>query len=163
MNPIQTTRACPLKPQTKVNTMSHLKHILLSSLAALSLALTTPAAQAHQEEAALSEASALSLMPLALSMTAPIVLAVGVSTLTVVTVTVLADGTVWVLQRASDGAKFVVKLSAGAVGAASVAAGTVLTVTAVSAGWVLSAAGEVLALIPNTLGQALLHHERVIK
>jgi len=28
---------------------------------------------------------------------------------------------------------------------------------------VLSVAGEVLALIPNELGKALLHHERVIK
>jgi hypothetical protein len=68
-----------------------------------------------------------------------------------------------VLQRASDGARIVVTWSTLSVGMASVAVGTAITVTAVSAGWVLSTAGEVLALIPNTLGKALLHHERVIK
>ncbi len=140
-----------------------LKTLLLSGLTALSLALSPMAARAHHDGDALSAASALSVMPLALSLTAPVVLVAGVSTLTVVTVTVLAEGTVWVLQRASDGARFSVKLSANALGAASVAAGTVLTVTAVSAGWVLSAAGEVIAMVPNALGQALLHHERVIK
>ena len=41
--------------------------------------------------------------------------------------------------------------------------GTVVTVTAVSAGWLLSTAGEVIALVPNTLGRALLHHEEVLK
>jgi hypothetical protein len=139
------------------------KTLLLSSLTALSLAVAPMAAQAHHAAEGMSEASALSLMPLALSLTAPVILVAGVSTLTVVTVTVLADGTIWVLQRASDGARFSVKLSANAVGAASVVVGSAITVTAVSAGWVLSAAGEVIAMIPNALGQALLHHERVIK
>ena len=81
----------------------------------------------------------------------------------VVAVTVVADGTIWVLERASDGARFVVKVSTAAAGGASLVVGTAVAVTAVSAGWVLSTAGQVIAFVPNTLGQALLHHERVIQ
>ena len=125
---------------------------------------TTAHAHAHANGSELSEASALSIaVPLTMSAAAPVMLVAGVSVMTVAAVQVVADGTVWVLTRASDGAKFSVKLSATTAGAASVAVGTAVTVTAVSAGWVLSVAGEVLALIPNELCKALLHHERVIK
>jgi hypothetical protein len=40
-------------------------------------------------------------------------------------------------------------------------AGTVLSVTVVAAGWLLSAAGEVICLIPNALGESLLYNERL--
>ena len=42
----------------------------------------------------------------------------------VVSVQVLAEGTVWVLQRASDGARVVLRCAGKAVGGASMAAGT---------------------------------------
>lgn len=130
-------------------------------LVALSLAVSTMPASAHND--GLSEASALSALPVAMSVTAPVMLLSAGAVLTLAAVEVVADGTVWVLQRASDGARILVKWSALSVGMASVAVGTAVTVTAVSAGWILSTAGEVLALIPNTLGQALLYHERVIR
>jgi hypothetical protein len=41
--------------------------------------------------------------------------------------------------------------------------GAAVTVTAVSAGWVLSAAGQVIAFVPNELGKALLHNERITR
>lgn len=134
---------------------------LLVSL--LSAALALPAAPAWAHNDGLSEASALSALPVAVSVTAPVLSLAAGSVLVLASVEVVADGTVWVLQRASDGARVVVKWSALSAGMASVAIGTAITVTAISAGWVLSAAGEVLALIPNALGQALLHHERVIR
>lgn len=124
-------------------------------------ALVATPAMAHED--GLSEASALSALPVAMSVSAPLMLVAGASVMTVVAINVVADGTVWVLQRASDGARISVKWTALSVGMASVAVGTAITVTAVSAGWVLSTAGEVLALIPNALGKALLHHERVLK
>jgi hypothetical protein len=34
-------------------------------------------------------------------------------------------------------------------------------VAAVSTGWILSAGGRALCFIPNEVGRALLHHERV--
>jgi hypothetical protein len=36
-------------------------------------------------------------------------------------------------------------------------------VTALSAGWVLSAAGQVIAFVPNEIGKALLHNERITR
>lgn len=133
------------------------------TVCALSLSMLCAALPARAHGDGLSAASALSALPLAMSVAAPAVLIAGVSTMTVVGISVVADGTVWVLQRASDGARIVVTLSATTAAMASVAVGTAITVTAVSAGWVLSAAGEALALIPNELGRALLHHERVIR
>lgn len=133
------------------------------SAALLTLAMACAATPVRAHNDGLSEASTLSALPVAVSVTAPVMSVVAGSVLTLMAIDVVADGTVWVLQRASDGARIVVKWSALSVGMASVAVGTAITVTAVSAGWVLSTAGEVLALIPNALGQALLHHERVIR
>lgn len=125
----------------------------------LTLATTPATVRAHGLDP--SEASALSMLPLALSVSAPVMLVSGTVALSVVAIQVVADGVVWVLERASDGARISVKWASLSVGMASVTVGTVLTVTAVSAGWVLSTAGEVIALVPNALGRALLHHEEV--
>ena len=134
----------------------------LTVVSALSLSAMTQPAQAHGSDAA-SALSTLSALPVAVSVVAPsVVLATG-SVLTLVAVQAVAEGAVWVLRRASDGAQVLIHWGSTAVGMASVALGTAVTVTVVSAGWVLSAAGEVLALVPNALGQALLHHEEVMR
>jgi hypothetical protein len=125
--------------------------------AALAAALAGPT-RAHVNA---SEASALSALPVAVSVAAPAMLLSGGVMLTVVAVEASAEGTVWVLERASDGARASVMLSAAAAGGLSVAAGTTVVVTAFSAGWVLSAAGQALAYIPNEIGKALLYNERI--
>ncbi|MEY4561505.1 MAG: hypothetical protein RLZZ618_782 [Pseudomonadota bacterium] len=136
-----------------------MKRMFLSTLLAATLALGA----ASPAQAVLSEASALSALPVAVSVTAPsVVLSVG-TTLTIVAVEVSAAGTVWVLQRASDGARASITLSAKAAGALSMTVGTVVVVTAVSTGWVLSTAGKALAFIPNELGAALIYNERVTR
>jgi len=127
-----------------------------------SLAMLAPFADVHAQSGA-SEASALSALPIAVSVAAPVMIVSGGAVLTVVAVEVSAEGTVWVLQRASDGARASVRLSAYAAGGMSVAAGTVVTVTAISTGWVLSAAGQAIAFIPNQVGAALLYNERVTR
>ena len=71
-----------------------------------------------------------------------------------------ARGTVYLLERASDGARASVEV-AGRGAAGAVAAGTLVTVSVIGTGVILSAAGEAIAFIPNALGQALLHNERV--
>lgn len=91
----------------------------------------------------------------------PVALAVSGAVLVVKTVEVSARGTVIVLERASDGARASVALSGQAVAGASVGVGTVVAVSVIGAGVVLSAAGEVLCFIPNELGRALLHNEKV--
>ena len=104
-----------------------------------------------------SDASALSLLPVAVSVAAPVMIVSAGAALTVVAVEASATGTVWVLERASDGARASVHLS----GHALAGVGTVLVATALSTGWVLSAAGEAVAFIPNELGNALLYNERI--
>lgn len=125
-------------------------------LLAAALALPTPAAQA----VGASEASALSALPVAVSVGAPVVLAAGLS-LTVVAVEVTAGAVYWVLRSASDGARLSLKISARAAEGLAVAAGTVLLCTALSTGWVLMAGSEVVAFVPNQIGASLLYNETV--
>jgi hypothetical protein len=134
---------------------------LAHSLVALAFAVggAGPVAAHHNHGA--SEASTLSALPVAVSVAAPALFLSAGAVFTVVAVRASAEGAVWVLARASDGARASVTLSAKAAGGLSVAAGTVVTVSAFSAGWVLSAAGQAIAFIPNELGAALLHNERV--
>jgi len=44
-----------------------------------------------------------------------------------------------------------------------VSTGMAVVVSVVGAGTVLSAAGEVIAFIPNEIGKALMHNERVTR
>ena len=110
-----------------------------------------------------SELSALSMLPVAVSVAAPVALLSAGAALTVVAVEASATGTVWVLERASDGVRGSVLLSADVAHGASVLVGSAVLVTALSAGWVLSAAGKAIAFVPNELGRALLHNERVTR
>jgi len=133
----------------------------LNHLAAI-LALTLTVATAQARDRA-SEASALSMLPVAVSVAMPAAILSGGAMLTVVAVEASADGTAWVLERASDGARASLTLTASAAGGLSVAAGTAVTVSAIGAGWVLSAAGQAVAFIPNEIGKALLYNERVTR
>ncbi len=133
------------------------RHCLASTTLAALLALNLTAAQAQSVEA-----SMLSTLPVAVSVAAPVVLSAG-AVLTVVAVEASATGAVWVLERASDGARSTLRLSAQAAGGVSVVAGTAVVVTVLSTGWVLSAAGAAIAFIPNEIGAALLYNERVTR
>ena len=132
-----------------------LRAALAVTAIAASLAFVSPA-RAHGN---LSEASALSVLPVAVSVAAPVAIVSGGAMLTVAAVEVSAHGTVWVLERASDGARGSLRFA----GQASAAVGTAVVVTAISTGWVLSAAGAAIAFIPNELGRALLHDERITR
>ncbi len=137
----------------------------LMSLRLVALALCVaiaPPALAHGPSSG-SELSALSMLPIAVSVAAPVALLSAGAALTVVAVEASAGGTVWVLERASDGVRGSVMLSADVARGASLLVGSAVLVTAVSAGWVLSTAGKVIAFVPNQLGRALLHHERVTR
>jgi hypothetical protein len=141
---------------TKISIRGALAHATLSVLMLASLG----AARAQSEASALS---ALSTLPIAVSVTAPVMVLSAGAVLTVVAVEASTTGAVWVLERASDGARCSIRLGARAAGGLSVAAGTVVVVTALSTGWVLSAASEAIAFIPNEVGKALLYNERVTR
>jgi len=68
-----------------------------------------------------------------------------------------------VLERASDGARATLRFSGHVVGGVSAGIGAAILVTAVSTGWVLSAAGQAIAFIPNQIGASLLHNERLTR
>ncbi|MCW5632835.1 MAG: hypothetical protein KIT17_05800 [Rubrivivax sp.] len=129
----------------------------LAAASALVLAATTPA-RAHGANP--SEASSLSLsLPVAVSVAAPLLLAAGSAAFTIVAVEASTTGTVWVLERASDG----VRASVHFAGHVAASVGTAVVVSALATGWVISAAGAALAFIPNELGRALLHNERITR
>ena len=136
--------------------MKMLRQGAIAALLAMSVATV-------HAQSAVSELSALSALPIAVSVAAPVVVLSAGAMLTVVAVEVSATGAVWVLERASDGVRATLRLSAQAAKGLSVAAGTVVIVTAVSTGWVLSAASEAIAFIPNEIGAALLYNERVTR
>ena len=137
---------------------SNLVHRWIAKTAVATL-LAINIATAHAQSV---EASMLSTLPVAVSVAAPLLLSAG-AVLTVVAVEASATGAVWVLERASDGARSTLRLSAQAAGGVSVLAGTAIVVTVLSTGWVLSAAGTAIAIIPNEIGAALLYNERVTR
>ncbi len=140
--------------------------------AALSLALAgglgcvlaPPAlAQRQHPHHASADLSAVSFLPVAVSIAAPLmVLAVGAA-YTVKAVELSAQGTVWVLERSSDGVRISLALASGAAAGASVAVGATVTALACSAGWVLHTGGKAVAVVPNAVGQTLIYNERVTR
>ncbi|MFT7776297.1 hypothetical protein [Roseateles sp.] len=135
----------------------------------LCLALSLPA-QAHN---APSEASAaLSIAPVVLSVGAvsatgaalsalPVGILSAGATLVVVSVEVVGGATVWVLERASDGMRISIKAAGRLAEGVVVSTGATVAVSVIGAGTLLSAAGEVIAFIPNEIGKALLYNEQV--
>ncbi|MGJ7613223.1 MULTISPECIES: hypothetical protein [unclassified Variovorax] len=144
--------------------------VLLAACAAFA-GISAPFQAQAQSDASV----ALSMMPVASVLVAgsavgasatavvavPAALSVGGSTLVVVTVEASVDGTVYVLERASDGARASIKVAGRAGKGVSNAVGTSVLVSVIGTGVVLSAAGEVLAFVPNAVGRALLHNERL--
>ena len=114
-------------------------------------------------QSTISDASVLSTLPIAVSVVAPVAVLSAGAALTVVSVEATSIGAVWVLERASDGARASVRLAGRGLVGVSVAAGTAVAVTAISTGWVLSAASEAIAFIPNEIGAALLYNERITR
>ncbi len=140
------------------------RQILAAALALSALACSVPA-QAHHEASALSAVSALPLASVVVGASAvaalPVALSATGTVLVVKAVESTARGTVYLLERASDGARVSVEVAASAAGNLSLAAGTAVAVTVLASGVILSAAGEAIAFVPNALGRALLHNERL--
>lgn len=142
------------------------------SLALCTSLAATPAARA---DANLSEASlAVSLAPVALSVgavsatgvvlsAAPVALLSAGTALVVVSVQAVGGATVWVLERVSDGVRISIRTAGKLAEGFAVSAGTAVVVSVIGAGTLLSAAGEVIAFIPNEIGKALLHNEKVTR
>ena len=123
----------------------------------LALAAVGPA-RAQRSSSEVSEAS---MVPVAISAALPVVLVAGVGSILVTGVQASTEGTVWVVENVADGVKGSICFAGHVIGGVSVAVGTVITVTAVANGMVLSAAGHVIAFIPNEIGRSLSYNQRV--
>jgi hypothetical protein len=134
---------------------------------AISMAVFVPF-HAHSQTDA-SALSSLSVMPVAsvvgtaagASVAVPVAFSTVGAVLVVKSVEASAAGTVYLLERVSDGVQASIEVSGKVADGVSTAVGTTVTVSAIAAGMVLSAAGAVIAFIPNEIGKALLHNERV--
>ncbi|MBP8285964.1 MAG: hypothetical protein KAX57_03905 [Rhodoferax sp.] len=135
----------------------------------LTSASTSFDVKAHSETAALSAVSALPVASVMVASAAgtvvalPVVLSTAGAVLVVKAVTVTAKGSLYLLERASDGTQVSVEVLARGFAATSVAAGTLATVSVIGTGMLLSSAGQVIAFIPNELGRALLYNEQVTR
>ena len=145
------------------------RHLVQHVALAAALCAGLPA----QARPGLSEASiAVSLAPVAASVgvigaggmvlsAAPLAVLSAGTALVIVSVEVIGGATVWVLERVSDGVRISLKTAGGLSEGARASAGAAVTVSVIGAGTLLSTAGEVIAFIPNEIGKALLHNERV--
>ena len=150
-----------------------MKHTIATYLIAASEAIAWTSAsfdaQAQSEASALSALSAMPVASVVVGASAvagavvavPVVLSTAGAVLVVKTIQSTARGTVYVLERASDGASATVEVLGKGVASVGAAVGTSVVVGLVTSGVVLSAAGEALAFVPNALGRALLHNERL--
>ncbi|MDB5868843.1 MAG: hypothetical protein JWP96_1175 [Polaromonas sp.] len=142
---------------------------LIAACALFICATASFSAKAQSDASALSGLSALPVASIAVGASAvagsvvavPLVLSTAGAALVIKTVESTARGTLYVLERASDGASASIEIVGKGIGAASMVAGASVVVGVVGAGVVLSAAGEAIAFIPNALGRALLHNERL--
>ena len=146
--------------------LSH-RAIHLIAACAISVGAAAPFYAHSQTDA--SALSASSVMPVAsvvgtaagASVAVPVAFSTVGAVLVVNSVEVSAAGTVFLLERISDGAQASVEVSGKLASGVSTAVGTTVTVSAIAAGVVLPAAGAVIAFIPNEIGKALLYNERV--
>jgi len=101
------------------------------------------------------------MVPVAISVALPVVLVAGVGSIVVTGVQASAEGTVWIVENVADGVKGSICFAGRVAGAAAIAVGTVVVVTVVATGMVLSTAGHVIAFIPNEVGRTLSYNQRV--
>ena len=92
----------------------------------------------------------------------PLALSVGGAVLTVKAVEASARGTVIVRERARDAATVSVEVASAVAGGVVLSVGATVVTTVIASGVILSAAGQAIAFIPNAIGRALLHDERLI-
>lgn len=123
----------------------------------------TPQAQASGDQAssALSNASGLVAQGSATVVYGSLSAVAASGAVVIESVQLAGDASMVVLAGASGAASATLRLSGKAIEGASLVAGASVVVLAVSTGYVLVAAGQVLAFVPNEIGRSLLHHSRV--
>jgi hypothetical protein len=143
--------------------MSHITTFKRFALGALLCsAFSAHAAQADGSSEAMSNASELVVSGGAVVVVLGTLASVDrAGTAVVASVEWVGESAVVVLEGASDAASATIKLSAQGARSASLKAGQVVSVVAMSTGYAVVAASVVIAFIPLALGSDLLHHSRL--
>ncbi len=137
-----------------------MKKTALIAVLSAALLVLHGSAHAHRQP---STASELSLVPVVISVAAPVALLASGAAFTVLAVEGISSGAVWVLERSSDGAQFSVEVSGAALTGAAVAAGATVMLVACSTGHILASGGRAVGFMPNERGRAMFHNERVTR
>ena len=120
-------------------------------------------ARAERGPSSLSQLSAISMLPVAMSVTSASLVLAGTASLAVVAVQASAEGMVWIVERASDGVRGTIRFARDFTGSLAIAAGEAISVVAMGTGWLLCTAGKAIAFVPNEIGSALLYSERITR
>jgi hypothetical protein len=91
----------------------------------------------------------------------PAAVSVAGATLVVKSVEASANGVVCVLERASDGARVSLEFAGRSAATLGLSVGTTVSVVMTASGAIITSAGEAIAFIPNAIGRALTHNERM--
>ena len=174
--PIRNDSDPDAAPRLTVRLRRAIGRCLVASMAAATL-LLAPMAHAHSDPSAASAGSsiALSALPVAsVSLAAASTVAVGTSVVTtvatvltsaaqwtVLSVAASVDGTVWLLERATDGLRITTRLSQETARTLGVASGQSLTVLPVHGGWLIGQRGVALAWVPAPDAADLSFHQRI--
>jgi hypothetical protein len=122
---------------------------------ALSALLSAPAVMAQSTAA--SQVSAISMEPSEASAAVALEAIPAGSQLVVTALHAVGDVVEVSVQAAGESAAITLRVGADAVHASGMAVGTTLVVTAVSAGLLVSAAGEVVCFVPDQMARSLIH------
>lgn len=134
--------------------------LVLVVSAAAGLLAGTPAFAAAQSDGASRQSEA----SLAASVEVPAAVSLALSEggkFAITGIGASAQGVAVTVSAVGVGASFVVYLSAEAAKAVGLRVGQAVVVSAVAAGWVLSAGGQALCFIPNDRARELLHSRRI--
>ena len=126
----------------------------------LTLVCTTHATNADLS-AASGGASALPLAVSVLGAGGAAVLVTEGSSFVVKSVQASGQGAVWILERASDGVQASVEVAGKHASDVTKLVGSTVVTTVFASGVLLSAAGQIIAFVPNEVGRALMYHQPI--
>ncbi|MBS0408222.1 MAG: hypothetical protein JSS17_18025 [Proteobacteria bacterium] len=131
---------------------------LRSLIAATLIGLLTSTTALAQSETA-SQASALSMEPSLASASATLELLPAGSRLVVTALRPVGGMVEISAETAAHVTVTGLRVSAAAARKTGLSIGTTLAVTAIASGWLVSAAGEAIAFVPDRLARSLIHHQ----
>lgn len=105
--------------------------------------------------------SAMASAAASVAVVVPAALAVSGAILTVKAVEVSAGTVVYVLERVGDAASVGLAVASGVSRSAALSVGAPVLVSVIASGAILSAAGEIIAFVPNASGRELLNYEKL--